>query len=873
MTVRFRQLLFLVLAALAIALVTGIRQTAAQQDDSRLDPQLRQFAQNRLTRSDQIRTSGDKVAVLIRLREDSETADQFLSDKGIKVRGRIGDLVAAELSTQQLQDLSANSSIRHIHASHPRLPLGGELSSRKGFPKLANDAVNASIKAPDARSAFNVTGRNVVVGIVDSGIDFRHGDFLTSDGKTRIKALWDMSDAAGTGPNGVGKVYTSSEINSLLAGNGGESDTNGHGSQVAGTAAGNGFGTGGALPSGMFAGIAPEADLVIVKATRSATAQVSFYDDDIVAAMSFIRDQAAALNEPFVINLSIGSHFSSHDGNDPLEVAVDNLIASGNGRQVVVAAGNDGNAGIHAGGFIAEGSEVSIPFTVSSSAVGLLALYQAADTVSARIIKPSGQVVGPAPLYRLITSDPDVELQNAPGDTAADPKAVLVTLKNRRPGTWTLVLSGTRINNGRFDIWAQDGGETAMDPTVADNLVSVTTPATSRKAISVGNIVSKTAYVDSNGIIQTRLGQGIVGQLAKSSSTGPSRDGRLIPLIVAPGSWVSTTRSSSYSIDSITGSSIPAELLANDGGKHVISYGTSLSAAAVTGTVALMLQANPTLTPSQLRSIVSQSVFSDATMQPGPKSGYGRVNAMAAVQGALNAGTTRSFVSVSAASYNPETVGAPSSIMAGFGTNLSAATAPAPSLPLPQSLGGVSVRLTDSAGAVFQAPLFFVSPYQINYQLPDGIASGLAKVEVIRQDTGLAATGMVAVRGTWPGLFTTSADGQGTAAGDVLRISSTGARTYQSLSSPINLSNSSDTVYLELYGSGLRGRASQGDVSVTLGGTQLAVDYVGPQGYFVGLDQINVILPQSLAGRGRTLDLVVYLDGIPANTVKCTISL
>jgi len=129
-----------------------------------------------------------------------------------------------------------------------------------------------------------------------------------------------------------GHAYTESEINTALANPSNpnlvlEKDIDGHGTHVAGTAAGNG--NAGNSP-GTFSGMAPEADLVVVKATRDDDG--SFSSTDIINALAFVQQRAADLNEPFVINLSLGGHLGPHDGTDPEERAIDNIVNSGTGR-------------------------------------------------------------------------------------------------------------------------------------------------------------------------------------------------------------------------------------------------------------------------------------------------------------------------------------------------------------------------------------------------------------------------------------------------------------------------------------------------------------------------------------------------------------
>src|SRR5262249_11289355 len=124
-------------------------------------------------------------------------------------------------------------------------------------------------------------------------------------------------------------------------------DEVGHGTLVASVAAGNGLATGAAVPAGRYAGVAPEATLLIVRASDTGTAR--FTDAAVVAGAQFAVDRAAALGLPLVVNLSVGSHHGAHDGTSPLERALAALVPPGTpGRAVVVAAGNDGAAPVHA---------------------------------------------------------------------------------------------------------------------------------------------------------------------------------------------------------------------------------------------------------------------------------------------------------------------------------------------------------------------------------------------------------------------------------------------------------------------------------------------------------------------------------------------
>ncbi len=215
-----------------------------------------------------------------------------------------------------------------------------------------------------------------------------------------------------------------------------------------------------------------------------------------------------------------------------------------------------------------------------------------------------------------------------------------------------------------------------------------------------------------------------------------------------------------------------------------------------------------------------------------------------------------------------------------FGVNLSTETASATTIPLPTTLAGVSVKIKDSAGAERDAPLFFVSPGQINYQIPPTIAAGSAVVSVTRNGNYIAA-GTIQVTAVNPGLFTANASGYGLAAAVALRVKSDGTPVYEPVSRydsqqnkliavPIDLSNPQEQVFLVLYGTGLRNHNNPSNVNVQVGGVNAEVLFAGPQGGFVGLDQVNVRLPRDLAGRGE-VGIVLTADDKIANVVRVNV--
>lgn len=234
---------------------------------------------------------------------------------------------------------------------------------------------------------------------------------------------------------------------------------------------------------------------------------------------------------------------------------------------------------------------------------------------------------------------------------------------------------------------------------------------------------------------------------------------------------------------------------------------------------------------------------------------------------------------VSAASFNGAQF-APECIVALFGNGLATDTQAANTLPLPTSLLGSSVKITDRLGVERLAPLFFVSPNQINLLIPSGTANGGARLTITPKD-GTAITTVIQIEAAAPALFTAAASGQGLAAAVALRIKQDGTQLFARVAEfdqaqqrfvpiPIDLGAETDQTFLLLFGTGLRGRSNLDAVQIRIGGLAVQPQSVGPQGDLVGLDQINLPLPRSLAGRGEVL-IEMTVDGLIANVVTVSI--
>ena len=241
---------------------------------------------------------------------------------------------------------------------------------------------------------------------------------------------------------------------------------------------------------------------------------------------------------------------------------------------------------------------------------------------------------------------------------------------------------------------------------------------------------------------------------------------------------------------------------------------------------------------------------------------------------------TNTIASVSSASYLP--IVSPNSIVSGWGSSLTTTTVAAdtgtasPTVVLPTVLGNVSLSVRDIKGAQVTPQLYLVSPGQINYVLPDGLNLGPAALTVVSGSNNF--NGPVKVSNVSPALYTADASGTGVPVGTVYRVAPSNAVTLDSTFNTANLTftpkpislNSSDKVFLVLYGTGIRNHNPNPPV-VMVANTVVPTTYAGAQITYPGFDQVNIgPLPVSLAGTGIAV-LTLFVDGVPSNAVQIAI--
>ena len=374
-------------------------------------------------------------------------------------------------------------------------------------------AKEASCILPVQAGANGLTGEGILVGVVDSGVDYFHPDFRNEDGSSRILRLWDQS-LDGKPPRGyvTGTEYTKEEIDKALALGETEGrrlvpsrDSSGHGTAVLGIAAGNGRASG-----GVNRGVAYKSDLLVVKMGNAR--ENSFpRTTELMEGIDYLIRQTVKMRRPIAINISFGNNYGSHQGDSLLETYLSN--AANVGRSVIcVGSGNNGNDRIHTAGQLRQGQTETVEMSIGTYEITLnLQLWKAyADEIEISIETPSGE--------RLPTLSEKIGTQRyRAGETDlliyyGKPGPFQVTQEiyfdfipvetYLTSGIWKIHLHGRRIREGNYNMWLPGGNVLNpvtgfYRPIAAETL---TIPSTAAKVITVGAYDSRlNAYADFSG--------------------------------------------------------------------------------------------------------------------------------------------------------------------------------------------------------------------------------------------------------------------------------------------------------------------------------------------------------------------------------------
>ena len=437
---------------------------------------------------------------------DRDSVEILLGGPEISVVPLLGGYAIVALPESMLEQYSQRPQIEFI-----------EKPTRLYFEDLFSKEASCITQVQrDEPGNLRLTGRGVLIGIVDSGVDYRHPAFLTADGKSRILRLWDQS-IPGNPPEGyvTGTEYTNVEINEALSLSVQEGrrlvpseDVSGHGTAVLGVAAGSDFSRG-----AVNRGVAYESDLLVVK--MGIPRQDSFpRTTELMQGVDYLVRQAIRLGRSIAINLSFGNNYGSHRGDSLLETYLDNV--SGMGKNVIcVGMGNNGNDALHTGGMLSPGEIQEIELGVGAFEptlnVQLWKNYE--DEMEIYLEHPAGERVGP--LFETLGAQRwqagNTELliyygKPAPYHVTQEIYVDFLPQDEKTPyvdsGVWKIILAARNIKNGEYFLWLP-GGKT-LNPGTAFYLPrpqgTLTIPATARRVISVGAYDARqNTYADFSG--------------------------------------------------------------------------------------------------------------------------------------------------------------------------------------------------------------------------------------------------------------------------------------------------------------------------------------------------------------------------------------
>ena len=471
--------------------------------------------------------------------------------ESVSVLPLYGGYAIISIPETEIESLSQNPQIEYIEKP-------------KNLVLSLYEARAASCITPVQNPPLSLTGKGIIVGIVDSGIDIFHPDFRNEDGTTRILELWDQ-----TIPNeedssffyNRGKIFSREEINQVLIDNDQSfpsRDPSGHGTHVAGIAAGNGRAS-----LGEQKGVAPESELLIVKLGNTFPEGLP-RTTELMLGMDYCVRKAADLNMPLALNISFGNSYGSHDGSSLLETFIDNLSNLGR-TTIAIGSGNEGNKGRHAAGQLMDETPMQIELAVSPNETSLnVQLWKNyVDTFQFRLVAPSGasvilteQSIG---AYRDVLDRTQLLWyfgEPAPYSVSQEIYLEMIPLPGSsyiQSGIWKLEFTPVDIVDGRFDLWLPSGN--AVNPStnflVPSPDVTLTIPSTASNPITVA------AYNSNTDSFASFSGQGFTGlSLPK-------------PDIAAPGVDITSTA---------------------PGGGYTQNTGTSMATPFVTGSAALLME-------------------------------------------------------------------------------------------------------------------------------------------------------------------------------------------------------------------------------------------------------------------------------------------
>ncbi|MEJ6600126.1 MAG: S8 family serine peptidase [Crocinitomicaceae bacterium] len=578
---------------------------------------------------------------------NNESNNALLDKEGVSVKFSSSSWLFINASPSWIDVHTKNGSLDNYYFEYAP-PLALADSSR------AHHFVN-EVHSGNAPLGVAYTGRDVIIGVVDQGIDWLHPDFIDANGNTRVLRYWDQANSGPTppAPYGYGQEWDSTDINNGTCTS--TEEASAHGSTVTGIAAGNGFANGANM------GIAPDANLVIVESNFSSPN----WTLTIADAVDYIFSIADEYNMPAVANLSLGTYIGSHDGNDPAAEMMETLLDEKGGRLVVSATGNSGAKGTyHQQGN--PNADTNFVWFLNNPSASL-----GANTIFFDLWSDNADATYD---FALGADSPGYDFRGRTqfyGATSSLGTPIFDTIWNSVNRIATIEVYTETIGNnyhmqlfvsnvdstdylfrfettgsGKYDLWSgewlgyndmvlsADLPSAAQMPNIIDYVLADSTQTLvsswncSKKVVSVGNMKNRQHFIDMNLNQYTSTHLNSVGELSPNSSKGPTRHAANKPDVTAAGDvtlasgplWVVTNPAYNALVDS--------------GGYHVINGGTSMASPVVSGIGALYFERCNKATYQDFLTDAQATSYTDVFTGAVPNNayGYGKIHAFDLLQ-------------------------------------------------------------------------------------------------------------------------------------------------------------------------------------------------------------------------------------------------
>jgi subtilisin family serine protease len=573
----------------------------------------------------------------------------------------VGDVVAAVVLHSKYEQFLKSDFFTSIEQPYYKGQVMGDQS------RINNNVVPVHNGAAPLSQSYS--GSGVIIGVLDSGLDFNHPDFIRANGNSRVRYLWDQNVTTGPGniplPYNYGRHWDSSAINNNTCTHTPDLNFYGHGTGTTGIAAGNG------QNANNFKGIAPNSDIIFVAIDFDGNSGVNFASA-IADGANYCFTKAALLGKPCVINASLGSYNGSHDGTELSTIAIENMITAQAGRSFVAACGNSGGAFMHlAYNLTPTDSNYTwfAPFNAGGSFITYFELFSDYTNWNSAqfqigVDKIGGGTYSKRGRTKLLNVLADFQMATLNNFTRYDTirnqngqqLGILETYCEKQNGhyfmyfgiyvdsvtnyNWRFLTKGT----GSFDVWSHPsytGTSTIIRnnlPTASQfpDIIKYKLPDTlktivglfncSPKVISVANYLNRNNFITWQGNTNTVTSM-LQGHIYPSSSMGPSRTNVQKPDIAASGEYTMAANDLYWLNWAKTNN--PAFI--GQDTMHGPHRGTSASAPAVAGAIALFLSKNPTATWADIKTSITTCVKIDAftgTALPNAIWGYGKLDAM-----------------------------------------------------------------------------------------------------------------------------------------------------------------------------------------------------------------------------------------------------